>query len=182
MYVKQHIIEAEYSKEHILHGYGRATRELSYRPTYEYLDLVPKSIDKVEASPTVSDVKLENGVISYKVTASQGKRLDPYVSFTLDDIDTEKYNALRIVIDSDAAKNGKLYFTAGNTTKFGERLTESLCEQGASKDGTMTLIIYLADNKEYFDKLTSLRFDLGTSDGQEVKIYSVKAFYVNTDK
>ena len=181
--VKQHVIEAEYSKEHLLHGYGTITRPLSYKTEGpEYYSIFPKSAGQLTGSNYTKRVRIEDGVLKYEVVSVGGK-LDPYVYYTLKNVDTEQYNAIRIVVDSACAEKSSIYFTCGKdqAIKFTAAKANGFGPAGASDDGTTTLIGYLGDVEDYYSRLTSIRLDFGNEDGQTVSIYSVELFYVDVN-
>ena len=181
-YVKQHILEAEYSKEHLLHSYGNITRAINYKAKEpEYINLFPRDVSLVYTSPNVSNMRMEDGVLKYDVVAGEGS-FDPNFCYEVKNIDTKKCNAIRVVINTDSLA-GEMYYTAGSDKKlnFSDNRIQRLGYTGASEDGTTTLIIFLADTEDYTGKLTSLRWDFGTEVGQTVEIYSIEGFYVNVD-
>lgn len=183
--VKQHIIEAEYSKEHLLHGYGDITRPLFYKATDPtYLSVFPRSDKAVTPSRHATNVRIEDGVLKYDVTGTDEK-LDPYVYFALKNVSTNDYNAIRIVVDSEATEGGcSLYFTCGNDVSgaFKADKANGLGVTGKSNDGKTTLIAYIGDVEGFTGKITSLRLDFGTTAGQTVSIYSVEVFHINIDE
>lgn len=179
--VKQHIIEAEYSKEHLLHGYGDITRPLSYKAETVYLDVFPKTERSVIPGKHVTGVRIEDGVLKYEV--AEAEKPDPYVSFALKNVSTKDYNAIRIVVDSKATEGGcSLYFTCGSDTNFSSAKSNGLGVTGKSDDGKTTLIAYIGDVEGFSGKLTSLRLDFGSEAGQTVSIYSVELFHVDIDE
>ena len=183
--VKQHIIEAEYSKEHLLHSYGNVTRPLSYKAKDpNYLDILPKSAKGISASAYAKNVRVENGVLKFD-TISIKNQFDPYISFVLDNVDTAEYNAVRIVAKSETCgESSAVFFTSGNDTalKFSSNKSSALGVMGASDDGTTTYIAYLADIKGgYTGRLSSIRFDFGAKSGQTVEIYSIELFYLDVN-
>ncbi|MBQ8408832.1 MAG: MBL fold metallo-hydrolase [Clostridia bacterium] len=182
--VKQHIIEAEYSKEHLLHGYGTITRPLSYKAAAPaYFSIFPKAAGAVNTSPYASNVRIEDGVLKFDTKAS-GESYDPYISYTLKNVETEDYNAIRIVVNTEACSGGAgVFFTCGKDQagKFSAAKSSYLGVAGASDDGTTTLIGYLADVEGYTGRLSSIRLDFGTEDGQTVEIYSIELFYVDVN-
>ena len=183
--VKQHIIEAEYSKIHLLHSYQDITKPLSYKAkTPKYLDILPTSADGISASAYVKKVRVENGVLKFD-TISIKNQFDPYISFVLDNVDTAEYNAIRIVAKSETCgESSAVFFTCGNDTalKFTANKSSALGVMGASDDGTTTYIAYLADIKGGCSgKLSSIRLDFGAKGGQTVEIYSVELFYLDVN-
>ena len=181
--VKQHIIEAEYSKEHLLHSYGRITRPLSYKAQgYEYVDLFPRTSAQMSTSAYAENARLEDGVIKFEVKGDPEK-LDPYVFYVVKNVETSDVNAIRIVCDSAAAKVGTVFFTCGSdaTGKYTAAKSNPIGVTGASDDGKTTMIAYLGDTDGYTGRLTSLRIDLGSEVGQTVTIYSVEGFYIDVD-
>lgn len=181
--VKQHIVEAEYSEEHLLHSYGRITRPLSYKAQgYEYVDLFPRTSAQMSTSAYAENARLEDGVIKFEVKGDPEK-LDPYVFYVVKNVETSDVNAIRIVCDSAAAKVGTVFFTCGSdaTGKYTAAKSNPLGVTGASEDGKTTMIAYLGDTDGYTGRLTSLRIDLGSEVGQTVTIYSVEGFYIDVD-
>ena len=110
-------------------------------------------------------------MLKYEVVSVDGK-LDPYVYYTLKNVDTEQYNAIRIVVDSACAEKSSIYFTCGKdqAIKFTAAKANGFGPAGASDDGTTTLIGYLGDVEDYYSRLTSIRLDFGNEDGQTVSI------------
>ncbi len=180
--VHQPLLCAGYVGEHLLHGYGSVTRPLSYLPNTDCLDLMPKDASVVNAGKDVENVRLEKGVLKYDVLDVR----DPKISFNIPGLDTQKYNALRIVVGADnCGKASQLFVSTGtsDTVSFSEEMSKSLQPQGYSVDGkTMTLLVFLGNLEGYADKLNALRIDLGEYVGQTVEIYSIEAYWVDTDQ
>ncbi len=178
---KQALLSAEYAEEHILHGYGDATRPLSYKPAVEHLSLMPRSAGLVTSSAQAVNVRLEDGVLKFDVPA--GEAADPYIWFSLKRVSTESYNAIRIVVDAADLKGGnpELRITTANQSagSFVGTKVESLKQQGAA-EGRMTLIVYLGDREDYTRNISSIRLDLGNP-GETVEIYSIDAFWIDVD-
>lgn len=178
--VKQHLIEADYSVEHILHEYGTITRSLSYKPDQpEYIDLFPEKKSLIRDNSCVENVSIEGGVLKYRVTDAA----DPYVSVLLLGIDTGKCNMLRIVAGADDCEGSGIYVTYGNTKPgaYSEIGKKDVGRQGTSDDGKMTLLVYLGNMENFNGELNAVRFDFGTQNGQTVEIYSIEAYYVDMD-
>ena len=174
--VKQHLLEADYSVEHILQGYGTVTRLLSYKPRVpEMIDLFPKNESLISDSKGVENIRIDNGVLKYTV-----KEADPYVSIDLSDIDTGKCNMIKIVADPVSCKGSSLCVTSVVDGQTNEK-KKSIGEQGTSDDGKMTLIVYLGNIKNFEGNLTSIRLNFGSEAGQEVEIYSIEAYYVDME-
>lgn len=184
--VKQHILEASYSKEHILHGYGNAIRELGYKTAISYLDVL---LDTTSAFNTSSDAQNltvnADGSITYTVRSGLFADDDPYVKFSLEGIDSSTYNAVKLVVSAPVNEDiltnnntGHVYFNAGNG------ISGSTCKgftrQGTSDDGKMTILVYLGDLDAYNGGISELRVDLGQQ-GETVTIYSVEMYYVDVD-
>lgn len=181
--VKQHVIEAEYAREHLLHSYGQITRPLSYKAAEPaYYSVFPKTANIVKTSNYATNVRIEDKVLRFDVTGDPEK-LDPYVSYTLKNVNTEDYNAIRIVVDADAAKGSSVFFTCGSDQpgQFSAEKQNPLGVTGACDDGKVTLIGYFGDVESYKGKLTSLRLDFGSEVGQTVSIYSIDMFHVDVD-
>lgn len=180
--VKQHILEAEYSKEHILHGYGTATRALSYKSDVEYLDVLPKDAGLIRGSDDTIDVKIEDGVVKYTVTdAVTGKGTDPFVYFTVGGVDSTEYNAVKMVIGEEDLSGAQLFFKMSTDENFTTENSKYFGKQGVSDDGKMTVIVYLGDKIGYSGILKELRLDLNGAVGDVVEIYSVEMCYVDID-
>ena len=183
--VKQHILEAEYSKEHLLHGYGNITRPINYKAEDpEYINLFPANEASVNKSSSVDNVRIEDGVLKYDVIGN-----DPFIYYDLRNVSTTKCNAIRVVIGSDVLECGETYdtlgelrYAVGSESVYSENpRIQRLGPNGESEDGTTTIIIYLGDTENYTGRLSTLRWDLGTEVGQTVEIYSVEGFYINID-
>ena len=192
--VKQHILNAEYSKEHLLHSYGHITRPIDYKAKdTKFINLMPVSLTQnFWASDSVDNIRIDDdGVLRYEV--KQGTNFDPHFRYSLKNIKTSECNAIRIVVSSNVlegelyATPGELRYTAGSNKAhdFDAGVLDGKLQRlgitGASVDGKTTLIIYLGDAEDYTSKLTSLRWDFGTEVGQTVEIYSIEGFYVNVD-
>lgn len=178
-FVKQHIINAEYSKEHLLHSYGTVTRLLSYKATApEYLDILPKDKKDISQSKYANNVRIENGVLKFEVK-TDNNTLDPYVFFNLKNISTSNYNAVRITASTNACKASSVFFKCGTDTEFSAEKEQKLGITGASSSGKTTMIGYLGDIDGYTDELTSIRIDLGSTVGETVEIYSIELFKIN---
>lgn len=180
--VKQHIIEAEYSIEHILHSYGSITRPLSYKPQRpEKIDLFPTSDSLVSGSNSTLNTRIENGVIKYEIADTN----NPYVSIRLDGIETGKCNMLRIVVSTDACEGSEMFITFGNMDPeaYIDDYKKAIGTQGTSDDGKMTLLVYLDNLMDFTGKLNAIRLDLGNNleVGKTVEIYSIEAYYVNME-
>lgn len=174
-YVKQHILEADYSKEHILHGYGTATRPLSYKANTEYLDIMPKDVGAISGGQ-VTNIRIDDGVLRYEVTNAS----DPKVWFDVN-LDTSKYNAIKLVVDPADVKNAVIYFRVSGDSGFTDKQEKGFKVEGKSDDGKMTIILYLGNVATYNGTLTHLRIDLGDTVGETIDIYSVEAYYVAVD-
>ena len=185
--VKQYYIEAESTKEYLYHGFGNFTRPLSYKSDTQYLDIMPDKQAYIKAgNASVENVRIEDGIIKYEVKNAKG---DPYIyiNYSKSDINTTEYNALRIVVGAGDAASGVLFFSThkDEVNKFNPDKYKYTTEQGVSTDDKTTIIIYLGDVPEYSDsegKLNSIRFDLGTVDGQTIEIYSIEAFKITVDE
>lgn len=188
--VKQYLIEAESSKEHLLHSYGSITRPLSYKPEIEYLDIMPENKNFIKGNDSwIENLRLEDGTIKYEVKGnSEDEGFDPYITINYRklDIKTDEYNAIRIVIGAGDANGGALYVSTHDdaSDKFSSEKHEFISEQGKSDDDTTTLIVYLGDNAKYSEssgQFKGLRLDLGAEEGQTVEIYSIEMFKLNVD-
>lgn len=191
---KQHILEAEYSEEHILHGYGTATRALSYRPT-ESKDVLPDNISQISGNDFVSGLRFDNGVLKYEVKARGTDALDPHISFKVSGVTSDKYNVVKLVIGTDDARyvtaenkdtyvNSAVFFKTSGETNYSSNNSRIFYPQGiidTVEDDRMTIIVYLGEIAGYSGTITELRLDLGYEVGQTVDIYSVEMYYVDID-
>ena len=182
---KQYYLEAESSKEFLLHGFGNFTRPISYKPDTQYYDILPKDTAAIKGNGAVENVRFEDGVLKYEIKSAKS---DPYIYFDLrkSNIKTTEYNALKIVVGAGDAESGTLFFSTHKdaVNSFTDKKFKYTTEQGVSNDDKTTIIIYLGDVSGYSDvegKLNSIRFDLGTKDGQTIEIYSVEAFKITVD-
>jgi hypothetical protein len=180
--VKQHILSAEYTVENLLHGYGDITRPLSYKSSIELFSIMPRSASVVSTSSHAGNVRYEDGVLKFDVTGT-GEKLDPYITYTLKNVSTEKYNAIRIVVDSNATKSSSIYFTTGGDPvgKFVAEKAQGFGVMGEGIDGKTVLVGYLADVDGYTGKFSSIRLDFGHEYGQTIEIYSIDLFYIDVD-
>ena len=176
--VKQHLVSAEYSKEVIIHSYGTATRALSYKSQTEYLNLMPTDAAKVSGSD-VKNIRIEDGVLRYEVNSAS----DPRVYFSVGNLDTMKYNAIKLVVDAEDIKNAAIFFTVSGSTVFSADKCLGFKPLGtAGDDGKMTILLYLGNNAAYKGNLLQLRIDMGDTVDETIDIYSIEAYYVATDK
>ena len=180
--VKQHVLDAEYSKEHLLHDYGCVTRTLGYIPQTEYKSIMPKDTDQVAGSGWTENIRLEDGVLRYDVKSGGSGTPDPYVYFNVD-INASQYNAIKLVVDPADIKNAVVFFTYGTSFVGGQERgfrAQGLC---AEDDDKMTIILYLGNVSTFKEDttLTKLRIDLGDTVGETIDIYSVEAYYVDVD-
>jgi len=183
---KQYYIEAESSKEYLYHGFGNFTRPLSYKPDTQYLNIMPDRINSVVPRNAVENLRLEDGVLKYDVKNVKG---DPYIYIDCrtNNIKTTEYNALKIVVGAGDAASGTLFFTSHKDgfNSFTPAKYKYTSEQGVSTDDKTTIILYLGNVAGYSDsegKLHSIRFDLGTKNGQTIEIYSIEAFKITVDE
>lgn len=177
--VKQHLISAEYSKEIIIHSYGTATRALSYKSETEYLDIMPDYVSRVSGND-VKNIRIEDGVLRYEVKSTS----DPRIWFSVGNLDTTKYNAIKLVIDANDVKANKsaIFFRVSGDDGFSNTKELAFKAQGTSEDGKMTVVLYLGNMSTYQGTFTQLRIDLGDTVDETIDIYSIEAYYVATDK
>ena len=166
------------SAENLIHGCGSATRPLSYVGVREKGTeiLAGQNVNVIAHGVTLT----ASDAISYTVTNAS----DPYVCFETD-LDTEKYNALRVKVKCREFKSCLLYWTSGDQTPmtFTEENSKPLGPQGGSmEDGYVTLIVYLGNGADFHGDITSLRIDLGTKKGDTVEIVSIEAYWMNVDE
>ncbi len=174
---RQPLVCADFVKEHILHGYGQATRPLSYKPAgHEYLDVLPTDPAAVKTSDNVGKVYVKDGALCYDVAAEGPAN----ITFDLEGISTEQYNAVRVVIGSDDSNGAAQFaFTCGTHSKFRQK---TLLPQGNSIDGkTNTMLLYLGNAAKFEGDIHSIRLSLGYDVGQTVEIYSIELFWLDMD-
>lgn len=191
---KQHILEAEYSEEHILHGYGTATRALSYRPAGGR-DVLPDYLSQITGNDFVSNLRFDNGVLKYEVKARGTDALDPHISFKITGVTANKYNVVKLVVGTDDARyltaenkdsyvNSAVFFKTSGESSYNGSHSRIFYPQGiidTVEDDRMTIIVYLGDVEGYSGTISELRLDLGYEVGQTVDIYSVEMYYVDID-
>ena len=174
--IKQHIIEAEYSVEHVLHSYGTVTRKLSYRPEKpEFLSIMPTVVTALQTSGNATNARLEDGILKYDVVDPA----DPYVVINLKKVNTGINNAIRIVVDSADAKDGHIYIQTRNDSSFSAEKSVLIGNQGTSTDGKTTYLVYIGNLPDFEDGLKTIRIDFGSEEGQTVEIYSIEMFYLD---
>lgn len=182
---KQYYIEAESSKEFLYHGFGNITRPLSYKSEVEYVDITPDR-KSIKSNDGVTNIRVEDGVIKYDIANIDA---DPfiYIDYRKSGITTTAYNALKIVVGAGDAQSGTLFFSTHkeDVNRFSAEKRKYTSEQGVSNDDKTTIIVYLGDIPGYADedgKLNSIRFDLGTENGQTIEIYSIEIFKMEIDE
>ena len=173
--IKQHIIEAEYSIEHVLHSYGNVTRKLSYRPTTpETLDIMPtdNSTLSTDSEGYATNARLEDGILKFDIADAT----DPFLVIDLENVNIGNKNMIRMVVDAEDAKDGWVFIQTANDTGFTAAKAIQIGNQGTSIDGKTTYLIYLGNIEEIKDGIKSIRIDFGNEVGQTVEIYSIEAF------
>ena len=173
--IKQHIIEAEYSVEHVLHSYGTVTRKLSYRPsTLETLDIMPadSALLSTDTNGYATNARIEDGILKFDVADAT----DPFVVIDLENVKLDNKNMIRMVVDADDAKDGWIFIQTVNDAGFTSSKAIQIGNQGTSIDGKTTYLIYLGNIKGIEDGIKSIRIDFGNEVGQTVEIYSIEAF------
>ena len=173
--IKQHIIEAEYSVEHVLHSYGTVTRKLSYRPsTPETLDIMPtdSALLSTDTNGYATNARIEDGILKFDVADAT----DPFVVIDLENINLGNKNMIRMVVDAEDAKDGWVFIQTVNDAGFTTAKSIQIGNQGKSLDGKTTYLIYLGNIKGIEDGIKSIRIDFGNEVGQTVEIYSIEAF------
>ena len=180
---KQYLLSNESIYEHIIHGYGNATRPLSYKAQPKETVEVLKDGIRVYGSESVSNIGVDNGVIKYKVRSAN----DPYVWFETSGISTAEYNAVKLVIKAPsytAFSGSNFYFTCAgdDPSGFSFQRGKLLGPQGTSYTGVHTLIVYLGNTENYEGDIKSVRIDVGNAAGQKIEIRSVEFFWLDIDK
>ena len=173
--IKQHIIEAEYSVEHVLHSYGTVTRKLSYRPsTPESLDIMPtdSALLSTDTNGYATNARIEDGILKFDVADAT----DPFVVINLENVKLDNKNMIRMVVDADDAKDGWIFIQTVNDAGFTTAKSIQIGNQGKSLDGKTTYLIYLGNIEGIEDGIKSIRIDFGNEVGQTVEIYSIEAF------
>ena len=171
--IKQHIIEAEYSVEHVLHSYGTVTRKLSYRPsTPETLDIMPtdSALLSTDTNGYATNARIEDGILKFDVADAT----DPFVVIDLENVKLDNKNMIRMVVDADDAKDGWIFIQTVNDAGFTSSKAIQIGNQGTSIDGKTTYLIYLGNIKGIEDGIKSIRIDFGYEAGQTVEIYSIE--------
>ena len=173
--IKQHIIEAEYSVEHVLHSYGTVTRTLSYRPTApEMLDVMPtdNSLISTDSNGYAQNARIEDGVLKFDITDTT----DPFIIINYEAGQLDGKNAIRMVVDSADAKDGWVFIQTVNNLGFFADTSVQIGNQGTSTDGKTTYLIYFGNVAGIEDGINAIRLDFGNEIGQTVEIYSIEAF------
>ena len=163
--------------ENIIHGYGSATRKLSYRGKLpEGVELLSPEIQVNGRG--VSFTETEAKSIQYTITDASDSYITIPTSFA-----TGKYNALRIRVRCSDFATSSLSFTSGRETPFvfNSKNTKKLGPQGRGRNNIVTLLVYLGNGTDYTGKVTSLRLDLGEKVGDEITVVSIEAFYIDLD-
>lgn len=171
---KQHAI---LKTENIIHGYGSATRKLSYRGKLaEGYELLFPSI--TASGKGVSFTPTDAKSIQFTVTDPSDAYVTLPVSFS-----TAEYNALRVRVRCPDFVTSSLSWTSGNQTPlvFTKTNTKKLGPQGAGRSNIVTLLVFLGNGSDYNGNVTSLRLDLGEKLGDEVTVFSIEAFHIDLD-
>lgn len=180
---KQYLLSCPTIYEHVLHGYGNVTRPMSYRPEpAETADLLNGDFNFAKNSH-VGDLSLENGVLKYTVKVEEGAS-DPFIYAKLSGLDTENYNALRLVVRTTDYNNSNVYVTFDNmkANAFVAKAGKTLGTQGEGENGEHTLLVYFGNIEGYQGSLNGIRIDIGTGNGQVVEILSAELFYIDIDE
>ena len=173
-YAKQYAIARG---ENVIHGYGSATRKLSYRGTRP----VGTELLTETTAVTGNNVKLletDGKTIQFTVTDAT----DPYVTLPVY-APTAQYNALRIRVSCSDYKNGSISWTSGAQKPFSftSANTRKLGPQGTGRGSSEFLLVFLGNGESFYGAISSLRLDLGEVVGETVTIYSIEAIYVEVD-
>lgn len=183
---KQYLLSNENIYEHVIHGYGNATRPLSYKAEpKETMQVISDSLD-VMGSANVSNIRYEDNAWKFDIVEAESGKMDPFVYFKTPKINTEEYNAVRIVIKVKNYKSfsdSSFFFTCGSESAyaFSTKRVKTLGPQGVSRDGVHTLILYLGNTSQYRGYIKALRLDVGNEVGQTVEIRSVEFFNLDID-
>ena len=180
---KQYLLQSETIYEHVIHGYGNATRPLSYKAQpKEMLSVLSEKLS-ISGSDNVDNIRFEDGVLKYDVIEHAGK-MDPFVYFKVKGISTKEYNAVRIVVNAPDYTESLFFFTCGNdgALNFSTKRQKLLGPQGVGENGTHTMILYLGNVENYEGDIKGLRIDIGTVGGQTVEIRSIEFFHLDIDK
>ena len=173
--IKQHIIEAEYSVEHVLHSYGTVTRKLSYRPIApETMDIMPTddSTLSTDNNGYATNARIEDGILKFDIADAT----DPFVVIDLENTDIGDKNVIRMVVDAEDAKDGWVFIQTAYDSGFLSAKSIQIGNQGTSLDGKTTYLIYFGNIAGIEDGIKSIRIDFGSEIGQTVEIYSIEAF------
>lgn len=163
--------------ENIIHGYGSATRKLSYRGKLpEGYELLSPEIQVNGKGVAFTETAAKS--IQYTITDAS----DSYITIPTD-FATGKYNALRIRVRCSDFSTSSISFTSGRETPFvfNSKNTKKLGPQGMGRTNIVTLLVYLGNGTDYTGKVTSLRLDLGEKAGDEITVFSIEAFYIDLD-
>ncbi|MBE6553437.1 MAG: MBL fold metallo-hydrolase [Ruminococcaceae bacterium] len=164
--------------ENITHGYGSATRKLSYRGRF------PDGMELLTPEIAVNG----NGVTFIPTDAKSiqftvNDATDPYITLPVS-FSAAQYNAVRIRVRCPDYKTSTLSWTAGSQMPFAFSAAnqKKLGPQGAGKGNIVTLLVYLGNGSNYTGTVTSLRLDLGEAVGDTVTVFSIEAFHIDIDQ
>ncbi len=163
--------------ENITHGYGSATRALSYRGKFpDGVELLTPEI--AVNGNGVSFIPTDAKSIQFTVTDAT----DPYVTIPVS-FPAAQYNAVRIRVRCPDYSTSTFSWTAGSQKPFDFNTAnqKKLGPQGAGRSNIVTLLVYLGNGNNYAGTVTSLRLDLGEAVGDEITIFSIEAFYIDID-
>ena len=175
--IKQHLIESDYTYEHILQDMGTVTRKLSYRPTVpDMMDLMPSDSSALGTGNGADNARIEDGVLKYSVTSTT----DSYVTLNLGNASTGNGNIIRLVVNKAiATKDSCIYIRNKGDDSFTSEKSTKIGFQGESSDNKHTYLIYLGNIEGFDGDITDIRLDLGKTVDQTVEIYSIEIFHLD---
>ena len=112
--------------------------------------------------------KNRNGGYDFKIKSAS----DPYISYTGLDFDTADVDAVLITLKSTRSSTGQIFFIAGSNTTY---TAEQSVNFGCLNDGEYhSIIVPLGQCTDYTGRLTGVRLDIGSVDGEVINVESIK--------
>ncbi len=123
----------------------------------------------------VSDPEIDKE--TYGITFTVVDSYDPYLSFNTS-VDTKKYNALRVVMRTEKASSAGIYINNGS----GFNSSQQVNFQVTPGEDFHEYVIMLNTMENYTKgKITAIRFDVGSFDGEKIEIAEVWAVSVGSE-
>ncbi len=157
-----------YYDTHILNG--------SFERASEITDICDFPLTVPGVTSAVSDVGVEEGVLTFKVDAPY----DPYVGWKGLSVDADNYTGVRITMKNTVAVSGEIFVAAGS---FGDFSANQSTAFSLSPDGEYhTYTVSLEGITGYKGTLRGFRIDVNNGAGDKVSISKIEFLGKDTSK